>query len=228
VAQLLIAAIVLSAPSAWAQDLVRNGTFESFNYDGWEEVWNFGAGGSTGDHDGSSLNNWGFETEIPFQGAASAKNFWDGGIYQDVPVVGGQTYTLGFSMYVPDNAVFAPYGTFIQVEWLDADGNDPGFFPDSFDWLFDGAVQMDWDWNEWNSHQMVVTAPLNHQYPIATARISFGTWAGSGVVPDRPTRFDNISFHIGAIPEPDPQLALALGLGAIFLLRLFKRQPAGR
>lgn len=198
----IVAGVMFIAPRASAQNLVSNGTFDALNYNGWEELWNFGAGGSLGDMDGTGLNNWGFETATPFAGNGSAKDFFDGGIYQQVGVSGGQQYTFDIAMFVPTGGgPTTQWGTFAQVRWLASDGTELGLF--SFDG--DGATR-----NQWNTFHQVLAAPA----AATQAKIEIGTFA-SGVTPANPTRFDNVSFQLGAIPEPSTYAMLAVGLCAM-------------
>ena len=190
----------LFAQNASAQNLITNGTFDALNYNGWEEIWNFGAGGSLGDMDGSALNNWGFETSIPFQGSASAKNFFDGGIYQAPNVTGGQQYQFSLSMYVPTGGGSTTlWGTFANIKWLDSVGTELASF--SFDG--DAATR-----GQWNSFSQILNAPA----AAVKARVEIGTFQ-SGVTPANPTRFDNVSLV--AVPEPSTYGMLALGLGML-------------
>ena len=207
----LLAGVLMATPGAFAQNLLTNGDFENSAVNpgngaaflgSWNEFWNFGAGGQDliNTDAPSSLQNWGLEVLTPFAGTRSAKNFFDGGIWQGVSVTGSQQYTFDIAMFVPTGGgPTTQWGTFGQVRWLAADSTELALN------VLDGDAATR---NQWNTFHQILTAPAG----AVTARIEIGTFQ-SGTTPANPTRFDDVSFQLGAIPEPSTYGMLALGLG---------------
>jgi hypothetical protein len=216
---LIIIAAVAGFPPVYGQNLLINGNFEnpatnpgngaSF-LSGWNEVWNFGtAGQNLVNADGATRQNWGTEVAAPFAGAVSAKNFFDGGIYQEVSITGGQQYVFSGATFVPSggSSQLDQWGVFTTVEWRLLDGTVLD--------QFIGLRHDDEPRNQWNAFSDTLTAPLGAQ----VARIQIGTYSsnpapGPGqILPANPTRFDDISF--AQIPEPQSVALLAAGLGML-------------
>jgi len=217
---LLFAAVWIAASGVQAQNLLSNGNFEtpaanSGNgaafYSGWSEYWNFGTAGEDGvNRDGSNRQNWGTEVGIPFQGAVSAKNFFDGGILQQVSILGGQQYVFSGATYVPagGSVLTDQWGTFASVRWLQADGVT--VLDEFFDLRHDNEPR-----GQWNTFSDLLSAPAGASF----ARIQIGTYSnnpipGPGqIVPASPTLFDDIYF--AAIPEPGTLGLMACGLAMV-------------
>jgi hypothetical protein len=219
--RLLAAVVWVASPGVQAQNLLVNGNFENpaansgngaVFYSGWSEYWNFGTAGEDGvNRDGANRQNWGTEVGIPFQGAVSAKNFFDGGILQQVSILGGEQYVLSGATYVPagGSVLTDQWGTFASVRWLQADGVT--VLDEFFDLRHDNEPR-----GQWNTFSDLLTAPAGASF----GRIQIGTYSnnpipGPGqIVPASPTLFDDISF--AAIPEPGTFGLLAAGFGAMY------------
>ena len=205
---------------ASAQNLITNGNFENpannpgngaAFYTGWSEYWNFGTAGQDGvNRDGDTRQNWGTEVGTPFQGAVSAKNFFDGGIQQQVSISGGQQYLFSGATFVPlgGSAQTDQWGTFCTVQWLLSDGAT--VLSQFIDLRHDNEPR-----NQWNTFSDLLTAPSGASF----ARIQIGTYSNNPapgpnqILPASPTLFDNISF--AQIPEPGTYGLLAIGLGML-------------
>jgi hypothetical protein len=215
--RLCAAVLWMAASGAQAQNLLVNGNFEtpaanpgngSAFYSGWSELWNFGtAGQDLVNRDGATRQNWGTEVINPFQGSVSAKNFFDGGIQQQVSVAGGQQYVLSGASFVPagGSVLTDQWGTFASVQWL----------------MNDGVTVLDQFYNlrhdneprgQWTTFSDTLLAPAGASF----AWVQIGTYSNSPapgpgqVLPANPTLFDDISF--AAIPEPGTCAMLAVGL----------------
>jgi Tfp pilus assembly protein PilX len=120
-------------------------------------------------------------TSSPHEGTKFAKNWWDGGKYQDVDVTAGGVYRLTCWTFVPSGGSSSGWGTYVGLRWLKSSGSTLS----SLQWDVQGKTRN--QWNQVDSGWIV--APANARY----ARIRFGTWQG-GVTPANPTYFDDFSF----------------------------------
>lgn len=213
--------VFFAASHASAQNLLANGDFEnsapnpgngaSF-LSGWNEIWNFGiAGQDLVNADNLTLQNWGIETLYAGQGLVSAKNFYDGGIYQQVSVIAGQNYTFSGMLFVPsatgasnsfDPSASSPSvtGTFANVIWLRSDLTE-------ISRVSNPGITGGYD--QWSPFSGLVKAPAGTSF----ARVEIGTFFQGNIIPPHPTLFDNFSLQLGAVPEPGTYGMLALGLG---------------
>jgi len=223
----LFAVVCLAGVNANAQNLLTNGNFENSAsnpgngaafYTGWSETWNFGtAGQDLVNRDGATRQNWGLELSTPFAGAVSAKNFFDGGIQQELSITGGQQYVFSGASYVPagGSALVDQWGTFGSVAWLLSDGTVLDTF---YDLRHDNEPR-----GQWTTWSDTITAPLG----ATKARVAIGTYSsnpapGPGqILPANPTEFDNISF--AAIPEPGTFAMLGCGLAMMFAVSRIRR-----
>ncbi|MFA6355486.1 MAG: hypothetical protein WCY23_00065 [Candidatus Omnitrophota bacterium] len=127
-----------------------------------------------------STNVWSLTgPPTPHGGGKMAKNWWDGGKYQDVSVTPGKIYRISGWAYVPSGGS-GNWGSYIGYRFLNSSGSIIGS-------------------NQWNVHLYTrdqwnmadsgwITAPAN----AVTVRARFGTWQ-SGGSPANPTYFDDIT-----------------------------------
>ncbi|MBV9463142.1 MAG: PEP-CTERM sorting domain-containing protein [Verrucomicrobiae bacterium] len=199
---------VLGAGPLQAQNLLTNGGFDTGDFTGWQghhpNGWNFGQDGDA--------NVWAVDGLNPDSGDFAAKNFFDGGIYQQVSVQGGQKYLVSGSTFVPHNGSGANWGTFVQLQWLNSSGQVLGTALD-----YNGSAQ---PLNQWDSFSQVFQAPNS----AVSGLLKIGTYSNPGSTPANPTEFD--SFSIAAVPEPEViSMMLAGGLLAL-VWRVRKRWTA--
>lgn len=159
---------------------------------GWTSEWN---------------NNIFGTSDNPRSGDYAARNYWDGGMYQDVDIFGGELYKLTGWVYIPKGEGESPWGSFIGLQWFDDGGSLLGEWSEN-----DFAIMERDQYNMGGSNWLV--APGN----ATTARVRFGTWSAYPFNPVHPTDFDD--FNLSTIPEPGTILLFLSGL----LLCAFSRR----
>lgn len=180
--------VLLITPGIASANLVYNPGFEltgeGGHTDGWTQEWN---------------NNIVGAQDNPRTGAWAARNYNDGGMYQDVSITGGEQYKLTGYAYIPTGVGGSPWGTFIGVKFLRSNGTtalawEKGNFKDLPRDVYNLG---DSGW---------LSAPAD----AVTARVRFGTWANDPWIPVSPTDFDD--FDLSPIPEPASLVLLGSGL----------------
>ncbi|KPK41512.1 MAG: hypothetical protein AMJ78_05285 [Omnitrophica WOR_2 bacterium SM23_29] len=179
---------LLMAPSIASANLVVNpgfeGTGEQGHMTGWTVDWNPGNIAATEDN--------------PHSGAWAARNFWDGGMYQDIAITPGLDYKLTGYAYIPTGVGGSPWGTYIGLKYINAAGATVGNYQIDMQGLTRDQYNMaDTGWR---------TAPAT----AVAARVRFGTWSSDPWEPVNPTDFDD--FDLSPIPEPASLVLLGSGL----------------
>jgi len=188
---IMLACLMVISGTASAAQLLSNPGFETGTLTGWTASYN-GA-------------NWAATMANQRTGYYSARNFWDGGLYQRIGVTPGASYDLSASAYVPTGGALSGWGSWVGIDWMTAGG-----VKISSAWSVDPATLTRGQWHDVASPS--VTAPGI----AAFADITFGTWANGGVTPANPTDFDNFAFNGQPIPEPASMLLLGSGLVGLF------------
>ena len=197
---LFIAAVflILNLPSTASANLLYNGDFEISGESGYTTGW-------TQEYN----NNIFGVTDNPQHGTHNARNYWDGGMYQDVGITPGVQYRMTGWTYIPTGTAGSDWGTYIGFYWLDANRNlvlPLGWEADVQRGPRDLYIQSDSGY---------LTAPEG----AVTAMVRFGTWSNAPWLPVNPTDFDNFDFS----PIPEPASLFLLGAGLTGLLGMRKR-----
>lgn len=200
----VLSLVVLLIPGVASANLLLNPGFEFSGEDGHMTGW------SAAPTDGWNASNISGTLDNPHSGAYAAKNFWDGGRWQNVAVTGGQEYRLTGWVHIPSGVGGSPWNSFIGFKWLRATGTTAGSWETSFK-----DLPRD-QYNQGDSGFRV--APLD----AVTAKVKFGTWSSDPFAPVNPTEFDDFDFS----PIPEPTSLLLLGSGLVGLVGLTKRKKA--
>ena len=108
----LAVAALLVATSAGAANLLKNPNFETGDFTGWTT---FGLGWRTGIGDDAYEGTYGIVCDVlDWQTGENWR-----GVYQNVPVTAGATYSAGVSIRSV-NVHFS--SSWLELQWLDADG----------------------------------------------------------------------------------------------------------
>ena len=202
----IIISFVLSLPETASANLLYNGDFEISGEQGyttgWTNEWN---------------NNIFGATDNPQHGTHHARNYYDGGMYQDVLVTPGAEYTFRGYLYAPSGGDSSGWGSYLGFYWMDAQDNLVGSL--GVLWGLNIAtsprsVYLVGDSRNLSDPAQYMTAPQD----AVKAQVRFGTWQTSAT-PANPTDFDNFDFS----PIPEPTSLLLLGTGLVGLLGLRKR-----
>ena len=190
----LILAIVIGTSSIAQANLLVNPSFEDGTLTSWTVDW--------------AESNIGTSTVNPQSGTYHARNYNDGGRYQDVSITGGEQYRLTGYAYIPAGGQTEPWNTFIGLRMFDAVGGQ------LFNWQYD---MKDLPRNLYNlADSNWVAAPAT----AVIARVRFGTWASLPYSPANPTDFDNFDFT----PIPEPTSLLLLGSGLVGLAAFTRKR----
>ena len=187
--------VLVNAVHAAEGNLLINPGFETGDMTGWTEWWG-------GENIQATSDN-------PFTGNFAARNYYDGGKYQEVDVTSGLDYGLTGYGYLPSNGSSGLWGSFIGIEFIDqyktiveSQEIDLRHLGESDTWNF--------------ANFGTLTAPDRAEY----ARITFGTWWEEGNNPAYPTDFDDFDFHV--VPEPVSAVLMLIGGGTMVLRRRYK------
>jgi len=196
--------VVLLIPGVASANLLANAGFESTgpqgHLTGWAVDWN--AGNQAGVQDNPSAGAW------------NARNFNDGGMYQDVPVTVGLAYQLKGYAFIPSGLGGSPWGTYIGLKYLNSAGATiPGAA---------GSKQIDMQGMTRDQYNLADTGWMVAPATAVTARIRFGTWANDPWLPVSPTDFDSFDFSI----VPEPTSLMLLGSGLVGLVGLTRKKRA--
>ncbi|MDD5270569.1 MAG: PEP-CTERM sorting domain-containing protein [Candidatus Omnitrophica bacterium] len=193
----LVSLVVLLVPGVASANLLSNGSFENDGVNGHVTGWgtNYPAN-----------NIYGVASYGGVDGSYSAVCFWDGDLYQDVEITGGQSYSFSGNSYIPTESetVGTQWNSFVKVNFLNSSNIAIGA-------TYGNTNLSSLTRDQWN--QVVatgITAPAN----AVKARVSFGTWqnsTSSAYIPN-PTMFDDFNFDVAAVPEPASLLLLGSGL----------------
>ncbi|MCK9555700.1 PEP-CTERM sorting domain-containing protein [bacterium] len=189
---IIIAVLAFSLSSYASANLLVNGDFELTGEDGHLTGW-------TIDYN----QNIAEAQDNPESGAWHARNYNDGGMYQDVSITGGMTYDITGYAYIPSGTGGSPWGTYIGVKFLRANGTT----------ATGGSFQVDMQGLPRDVYNLADTGWVVAPSDAVTARVRFGTWSNAPYEPVAPTDFDN--FSLVAVPEPTSLMLLGLGLFGI-------------
>ncbi|KPK42012.1 MAG: hypothetical protein AMJ78_03850 [Omnitrophica WOR_2 bacterium SM23_29] len=192
---------IVTLPAVAFANLIYNGDFETGCFTGWTAEWN--------------LANLGIVATNPQSGSFHVRNFYDGGMYQEVPVTPGLVYRFRGYLYAPSGGDSSGWGSYLGFYWMDAQDNLVGTI--GMEWILDiqespRDVYLVGDSENLSNPLKWMTAPED----AVKARIRFGTWQ-EGAIPAYPTDFDN--FYFDVIPEPSSLLLLGIGLFGSVALR---------
>lgn len=183
----LLVAILIATPAIAEANLLVNPGFEQSGEQGyttgWTNEWN---------------NNIFGTTDNPHSGTRAARNFWDGGMYQNVAITEGLAYRLTGWAFIPTGEGGSPWGTYIGMKFL----NEFGATLDQ--------VQIDMQDLPREVYNIADTGFITAPEGAVTAQVRFGTWASAPYKPVRPTDFDD--FDLQAVPEPSSLMLLATGI----------------
>ncbi len=187
---IIIAALAFSLSSYASANLLTNGSFEltgeAGHLTGWTKDYN---------------DNIAAVQDNPQSGSWNARNYNDGGYYQDVAIAAGETYQATGYAYIPAGTGGSPWGTFIGLKFLRSNGSTAAEYQINMENMARDIYNL--------ADTGMVIAPLD----AVTARVRFGTWALDPWDPVSPTDFDN--FSLVAVPEPTSLMLLGLGLFGI-------------
>ncbi len=197
----LVSLLALLVPGVASANLLVNPGFENDGEQGHTTGWTV-----------EFNNNIFGAQDYVHSGAWSATNYWDGGMYQMVPVTGGDQYYLSGWAYIPSGVGETTWGTYIGLKWKNSVGGTVGAWGNS------DLKNLPRDqFNAANSNAL--TAPAT----ATMAQVRFGTWQGDpdGIqwIPN-PTSFDDFDFS----PVPEPTSLLLLGSGLVGLAGLTFRK----
>ena len=190
----VLSLVILLMPGLANANLLVNPSFETGTLASWSVDWN-----------SVNLSVVSFN---PHDGVYHASNSWDGGMYQDTAITGGQQYRLTGWAYIPAGAGGSPWGTFIGLRFLDSVGATVGDY------------QIDMEGLTRDQYNMADTGFVTADPTAVTARARFGTWSSSPWEPVNPTDFD----HFDLTPIPEPTSLLLLGSGLVGLVGLTKKR----
>ncbi|MFA5093892.1 MAG: PEP-CTERM sorting domain-containing protein [Candidatus Omnitrophota bacterium] len=185
----LVSLVVLLVPGVASANLLTNSSFELSGEQGHTTGWTV-----------EYNDNISATTDNPQSGTYAARCFWDGAMYQDVAITGGETYRLTGYVFIPSGTGGSPWGSFIGVKFLNASGATVG------------QKQVDMQGLTRDQYNLGDSGVLTAAPTAVTARIRFGTWASDPWEPVNPTDFDNFDFDAAAVPEPASLLLLGSGL----------------
>jgi hypothetical protein len=189
-------------------NLVVNGGFEEAGEQGYTQGW-------TVDWNDNIFGT----TDNPHSGSHAARCFWDGGMYQDIPVVVGTEYKFRAYLYTPSGGDTSSWGNYVGFYWMDDEDNL--ILPLGALWecnittsLRDTYLVADSDNLDDPAYWM--TAPDG----ATKARVRFGVWQ-TDADPANPCDFDD--FYFDAVPEPGSLLLLFPAIIRIAVLFIRKR-----
>ena len=195
----VISLVALLIPGVASANLLYNPGFELTGPDGhmqgWLQEWNTNIAGTV---------------DNPHSGLYAARDFWDGGAYQNVAVTPGQAYRLTGWAYIPAGLGGSPWGSYIGLKFLNSTGATVG------------QSQVDMQGLTRAQYNQADTGQLIAPSTAVTAMVRFGTWANAPWQPVNPTDFDDFDFN--AVPEPTS--LMLLGSGLIGLVGLTRKKRA--
>lgn len=194
----VLSLVALLIPGVASANLLTNSGFETGTFSGWTADWNLG------NQAVSALN--------PQAGSWAARNFFDGGMSQQVNgIVGGTQYQLTGYSYVPTGGSLANWGSYVGLKFFNASDQELVNY------------QVDTQNLTRNVYNLADTGSVLAPAASSYAKVRFGTWQTLST-PAAPTDFDTFDLEGQVVPEPTS--LLLLGSGLMGLVGLTKKKKA--
>ena len=197
---MLVLALTFTTAGSAQANLLTNPGFETGNFNGWSADWNLG------NQAVSALN--------PQAGSWEARNFFDGGMYQQINgIVGGGQYRLTGYTNVSAGGSLANWGSYIGLKFYNASDQELVNY------------QVDTQNLPRNVYNLADTGSVLAPAGATYAKVRFGTWQTNST-PAIPTDFDTFDLEGSQQAVPEPMSMLLLGTGLVGLVGLTKKKKA--